>query len=163
VEKVVVLPLSPESRAKYARILAELAARTDCRPTPDCSPNGCDLEIDVLILRYLQFPETYYSNSGKPTQGFACMVEALMPLRELFGSISANQFGPKRLKTVQQPMVDKCNLCRNVVNRPVGRIRRVFKWAVAEEPESKTWLGGALVCGSARISIIPDLGSRWVS
>ena len=124
---------SRESRAKYSRILAELAARTDSRPTPDSSPEGCDLEIDELILRYLQYAETYYSKGGKPTQEFICMVEALRPLRELLGSTPANQFGPKALKTVRQHMVDKCDLCRNVVNRRVGRIKRVFKWAVAEE------------------------------
>ena len=61
------------------------------------------------------------------------MVEALRPLRELFGNTPANQFGPKGLKTVQQHMVDKCDLCRNVVNRRIGRIKRFFKWAVAEE------------------------------
>ncbi len=124
---------SQESRAKYSRILAELAARTDNRLAPDSTPDGCELEIDELILRYLQFAETYYSKDGKPTKEFTCMKEALRPLRELFGSTAASQFGPKGLKTVRQHMVDECGLCRNVVNRRVGRIKRVFKWSVAEE------------------------------
>lgn len=60
------------------------------------------------------------------------MREAIRPLRQLYGNTKASEFGPKALKAVRQYMIDE-GLCRGVVNRRVGRIKRVFKWAVAEE------------------------------
>ncbi|MCC7419381.1 MAG: site-specific integrase [Planctomycetaceae bacterium] len=44
----------------------------------------------------------------------------------------AAQFGPKLLKQVRQAMVDD-RVVRVSLNRHVGRIRRMFKWGVAEE------------------------------
>ena len=57
---------------------------------------------------------------------------ALRPLRQLYGSTPAADFGPKRLKAVRQHMVE-AGLCRGVINNRVGKIKRAFKWAVAEE------------------------------
>ena len=60
------------------------------------------------------------------------MREALRPLRQLYGHSSARGFGPRALKAVRQHMSDR-SLSRCLINRRVGRIKRVFKWAVAEE------------------------------
>ena len=60
------------------------------------------------------------------------MKEALHPLRHLYGATSAREFGPKSLKAVRQHMIYQ-GISRGVVNHRVGRIKRVFKWAVAEE------------------------------
>ena len=57
---------------------------------------------------------------------------ALRPLRQLYGSTWAGDFGPKKLKAVRQHLVD-IGLSRGVINTRVGRIKRLFKWAVAEE------------------------------
>jgi hypothetical protein len=57
---------------------------------------------------------------------------ALRPLRELYGCTPAAGFGPKKLKAVRQRMID-AGLCRTVVNRYVGRVRTVFRWAESEE------------------------------
>ena len=57
---------------------------------------------------------------------------ALRPLRQLYGRTPANEFGPKKLKAVRQHMVES-GLSRGVVNTRIGRIKRMFKWAVAEE------------------------------
>jgi integrase len=85
-----------------------------------------------MLIAYWQFAESYYSKDGEPTKELESMREALLPLRELYASTAASDFGPKSLKAVRQHMVDR-GLCRNVVNRRIGRIKRVFKWAVAEE------------------------------
>jgi len=51
----------------------------------------------------------------------------------LYGLTPAADFGPQSLKAVRRHMISEQHLCRNVVNRRIGRIKRVFKWAVAEE------------------------------
>jgi len=60
------------------------------------------------------------------------MREALRPLRQLYGTTRAWDFGPKSLKAVRHHVVSQ-TLSRGVVNHRIGRIKRVFKWAVAEE------------------------------
>ena len=123
---------SAESREKYARIIAEsTTGQVGVKPTN----NGGDLpklSINELILTYWRFAETYYSKDGEPTKELACMREALRPLRTLYGNTPAAEFGPKGLKAVRQYMVSQ-SLSRGLINRRVGRIKRVFKWAVAEE------------------------------
>jgi integrase len=57
---------------------------------------------------------------------------SMRPLREFYGRTPAREFGPLALKAVRQRMVES-GLCRGVVNQRVGRIKRVFKWAVSEE------------------------------
>jgi len=88
--------------------------------------------INELILAYWRFAKTYYVKDGKPTKELACMRDALRMVRRLYGRTAAAQFGPKSLKNVRQHMIDS-SLARGVINLRVSRIKRVFKWAVAEE------------------------------
>ena len=44
----------------------------------------------------------------------------------------AKQFGSLALKSVRAKMVN-AGLCRRLINQRIGRIRRTFKWAAAEE------------------------------
>lgn len=53
-------------------------------------------------------------------------------VRELFGRTAAAEFGPKKLKAVRQAMIER-DWCRNMVNAQVDCVKRMFKWAVAEE------------------------------
>lgn len=61
------------------------------------------------------------------------MKDALRPLRQLYGQTRACDFGPKALKALRQHLVEQGAWSRPVINRNVGRIKRLFKWAVAEE------------------------------
>jgi len=124
---------SPESREKYHRLIAEWLGRSPALPS-GFDPDGSvvRLTINEMILAYWRFAKTYYVKDGQPTKELACMREALLPLRELYGNTPAHEFGPRSLKAVRQHMVD-AGLSRGVVNHRVSRIKRVFKWAVAEE------------------------------
>ena len=51
---------------------------------------------------------------------------------ELYGEIPAADFGPLALKAVRETFV-KAGLSRKFINQRVGRIKHIFKWAVAEE------------------------------
>ena len=124
---------SSESREKYARIIAESTVAQE---------NGIDatrpqdalhqFSVEELILSYWHFAEGYYCRNGQPTQELGAIRDALRPLRKLYGNTPAAEFGPKALRTVRQQMVES-GLCRGLINRRIGKIKRVFKWAVSEE------------------------------
>lgn len=125
---------SAESKEKYLRIVAEWleSKQTPSSPNGNGRPND-SISINEMLLAYWQFAETYDCKDGEPTKELECVKEAIWPLRQLYGSVKAAEFGPQVLKAVRQLMISQQKLCRNVVNRRIGRIKRVFKWAVAEE------------------------------
>jgi integrase len=124
---------SSQSRAEYNRIIAEyLTAGKSPPPTRAGQPATPDLTIDELILRYWTFAEGHYVRDGRPSREMENIRDALRHLRRPYGRTEAARFGPLALKAVRRSMVD-AGLCRNTVNARVGKIRRLFKWAVAEE------------------------------
>jgi integrase len=131
---------SPESHAQYAELIADYVKRNEpSTPNPALSEtivpkSGVpDLSVAELILRYWTFAKGYYVWNGKPTKELEGMKEALRPLRQLFGTSPANEFGPKKLSQVRQHMISVQKLARTEINKRIGRIKRVFKWGVAEE------------------------------
>jgi integrase len=124
-----------ECQAKYHQVIAEWLAHGRCLPGPEtdnasAEPSG--LTINEVLLAYLQHADGYYLKNGKPTAEPRNIRLALRPLRQLYGHTPAREFGPLGLKAVRQAMLDS-DLCRNEVNKRVGRIVRCFKWAVGEE------------------------------
>jgi integrase len=115
---------SAPSRAEYARVVAEFeASGGQVLPRGPCP---VDLTIAELILRFWPHVEAHYRDpDGKPTSEVTDFRYSLKPLRELYGLTLA-------LKAVRQRMVD-AGLARITTNHRVGRIVRMFKWAVSEE------------------------------
>lgn len=123
---------SPESRQRYARLLAEMTQPgADSTSVTEDTPISLLLVSEVLV-KYLEYAEVYYSDNGKPGKEFRAMVDAVAPVNELYGNLVANQFGPLKLKSIRQHMINS-NLCRTEINKRIGRIKSVFKWAVSEE------------------------------
>ena len=122
---------SPESHEKYARLIAEWRRNNGVLPTAVCSPSGV-LTINELVLAYFRFAQTRYLKHGEPTSEVGCVRQALRPLRQLYGSTPAADFGPKALKDVRQAVIDS-GRSRKSINKDVGRLKRMFKWAVGEE------------------------------
>lgn len=83
-------------------------------------------------MAYLDFARVYYVKNGHPTGELGNMKDAIRPLHVLYGSTRVWEFGPGALRTVREQMVS-ANLSRRVVNSRVNRLRRVFKWGVANE------------------------------
>ncbi|HXD85607.1 MAG TPA: tyrosine-type recombinase/integrase [Urbifossiella sp.] len=52
--------------------------------------------------------------------------------RELYGETLAAEFGPLNFKAVRQKMI-LAGWSRGVINQRMGRLERIFKWAVAEQ------------------------------
>jgi integrase len=122
---------SPNSRAEYDRIIAEWLA-TGRRPIVADPASAGDLSVNEMILAYLHHADGYYTKNGKPTTEPVNIRLALRPLRQLYGHTLAREFGPLRLKTVRQAMIDS-GLCRSEINKRVRHVLRAFKWAVGEE------------------------------
>ena len=115
------------SRAEYDRLIGEWLAAGRCLPKPDA-----DLTIAELALRYLRFAKTYYVQGGRPTGSLDRVRVALRVLRESYAHTAARDFGPLALQAIQQRLATAGN-SRRYLNYLIDTIRRVFKWAVAQE------------------------------
>jgi integrase len=145
---------SPESREKYHRLVAEHLA-TAGHPAAPTLANP--ITIVELVARYWAHAKTYYTKNGKPTGEIPPLKQALKFLRRLYGPTPAIEFSPLKLKAVREAMIAhpitrkvrvvdtetktirierkvvRVGLSRRVINKQIGRIKRVFAWAVEEE------------------------------
>ena len=116
---------SPESRERYDDLIAEWFARRG-------DIGNIRLRVDDLCLLYLEHARQYYVKNGCPTSEQSVIRIALRYVVEKYGRVRAREFGPKALKDVRQAMIDDGH-CRSSINIHMGRIRRMFKWAVEDE------------------------------
>jgi integrase len=125
---------SAESREKYARVVGEwLASGADSVRSRAAGGPAPSLTIDKLILAYWRYAEGYYRKSdGSPGSEPDKIKLAVRPLRRMYGTTPAADFGPIALKAVRQSMVD-AGLARITVNQRIARIVRVFEHAVEDE------------------------------
>jgi len=119
---------SPTSRELYHRHIAEweAAGRTGSSAAPQ------DITVTEVAEKFLVWANSYYVKEGAPTAEPSNIAFALRPLIALYGPTSAAQFGPKALKAVRERMIS-LKWCRKHINKQVDRIKRMFKWAVADE------------------------------
>jgi integrase len=128
------------SRMEYGRIIAEWEEAGRRLPQQLAAT---DLTIHELIAAFWDHAEQHYRRpDGTQTSELADFRMSLRPLSHYYGSTAAKSFGPLALKAVRQAMVNGYShpkhgqqeaLCRNVVNQRIGRIRRLFRWAVEQE------------------------------
>ena len=119
---------SAESRTAFARLQLEL----ETSPVSTfASPKR--LTVNEVLLAYVNHAEQHYrGHDNQPTDELRHVKAVCRHVRELYGHTPAAEFGPLALKAVRQKFVAE-NWCRKTVNARVERIRRIFKWAVAEE------------------------------
>ena len=115
----------PESHERYQDLVAEWRIR-------HCDADRYTLTVDNLELLYLEFAKQHYRKADRETSEVHWVRSALRYLVAVAGPMRTRDFGPKLLKQVRERMVAAGD-CRNTVNSNVGRIRRIFKWAVADE------------------------------
>lgn len=133
---------TPEAQERYQRLMAEWLAAGRALPVEAAQvmpgPAGAvvgpgpGLTVTELLAAYWPFAEVHYRKDGQRTTELDNVRDALQPLRRLYGSTLAAAFGPKALKAVRQAMIE-AGLSRGVINSRIGRIKRVFRWAVEEE------------------------------
>lgn len=90
------------------------------------------ITVVEICARYWKFAEGYYQRNGQCTKETPNIRLALRFLREWYGKTPAAEFGPLALKALRQRMID-ADHSRGYVNAQISRIKRMFKWAVAEE------------------------------
>jgi integrase len=117
----------------YDRLLAEwLASGRQVRPEPAEDKAGA-LSVNEVMLAFICHAQQHYRRAdGTHTSELGEFTAALKPLKELYGMLPVAEFGPTKLKAVRQRMID-ADLSRGVFNQRVGRLVRMFKWAVSEE------------------------------
>ena len=116
---------TPESRARYDDLVFEWFARSgDVR--------AFTLTVDDLVLLYMGHVREHYRKNGQETSEVNNARVALRYLVAAFGRTLAHDFGPRALKEVRQAMID-AGCVRTSINRMVDRVRRAFRWAVADE------------------------------
>lgn len=118
---------TPESREKYHRLIAEWEANGR-----SFSAEPLEITVVEVVNAYMKWARTYYVKHEHVTDEPANIALALRPMKELYGGVKAADFGPKALKTVRDKMVQQ-GWVRKHINKQVDRIKRMFKWAVAEE------------------------------
>lgn len=128
---------SAESHREYQRILAQLHS-DPVTESVRRKHQRTDLTIGELLAAFRAHALTYYRRSdGSRSSEVAAFSSAAKPLRDMYGTSMADEFGPIALKAVREQMV-KAGWSRVTVNNQVGRIRRIFRWGVENElvPES---------------------------
>jgi integrase len=122
---------SPESHAEYHRVVAEWRAN-GCQPRKTTGTAG-DLSVNEVILAYLRVVEEYYRHpDGRQTSEVRNIKLALRPLKQLYGLTPARAFDSVAVETVRDRMIE-AGLCRNRINKDVGRIKRMFRWAACKK------------------------------
>jgi integrase len=122
---------TPASRTRYNRLVAEWLAND--RRLPDPSASTVSPTVALLIDAFLDHAEREYRlPDGTPTREVVNVRYPLRLLNEMYGDVPAADFGPRDLKLVREQMIAK-GWCRRLVNQRVGVIRRMFRWAVADQ------------------------------
>ena len=130
---------SEEAIKEYDRIIAEwLSNGRDGLNVEHATKE--EIAVSVVVAKYILWAKDYYRTpEGKCSGQLPSIKQALKPLRKLYGHTPVNEFGPKALKAIQHHLLERTNprtgkaLSRKYINGLVGHIRRMFKWAVAEE------------------------------
>jgi integrase len=139
-----------QSQREYARVIDEWLAHGGqvlaCRQ----SPGTADLTINQLILTYWPTVEEYYRHpDGTPTQEVDNIRLALRRLRKHYGHTDARAFDSLALEALREAMI-RDGLCRGRINKDVGRIKRLFKWASAKKLVPLATYQGLLTVGGLR-------------
>lgn len=132
---------SKTSRAEYDRLVGEWLAGGRRLVA------GGDLALVEIIDAFWKHVRDYYASPDGSDGEIASYRLALGIVKRLYGHTDAKAFGPMALKTVRDAMV-KAGWCRTYVNSQIGRVRRMFKWAVGQEMiSSETWQALCAITG----------------
>ena len=124
---------SKESKATYARLIAEIQAN----PTGFLPRGEKDVTVRELTSAFLDHTE---ANMDYTTRSLYNVI-VLDFLNKLYGdNTPVEKFTPRCLKLVRDEMIKSNRFCRRIVNRYICRIISIFQWGVENElvPET-TW------------------------
>ena len=144
---------SEESRAAFGRELLEDAVSP--RGANVAHRDRSELLLVELLDAYHAHAQRHYRHTdeerlGQPTSTIHEINLVVRSLRVLYGDTPAVEFGPLALKAACQSWVVE-KRTRTECNRRIGLVKRIFKWAAAEEliPPA-TYHGLTVVAGLQR-------------
>ena len=116
---------------EYDRLIAEWLAGGR---TLQAGGDAADLTIVELVDRFRRWAERQYRHPDGTSTGHAeaTIKPALRALRLMYGDTRAAEFSPLKLQALREQMV-RSGLARTCVNLRVQVVKRMFKWAVAQE------------------------------
>ncbi|MCA9261283.1 MAG: tyrosine-type recombinase/integrase [Planctomycetales bacterium] len=115
------------SRREYDRLVGEWLAR-DRRTLRGDSQTT----VAMLLAAYWKHAKRYYRTGAKSTGEIEALKVALRPLKRLYAVTPADDFGPLALCALREQLISE-GRSRTGINQAIGRIRRVFKWGVAQQ------------------------------
>ncbi|WP_439621829.1 tyrosine-type recombinase/integrase [Gemmata sp.] len=120
-----------ESRTAFTKMMLEWqASPSGAAPAAGGRPA---LSVAEVLVRYLAHATMYYKpRDGKPASALVEVKLVVRAIRALYGTLPVTEFGPLKLRAVQQGWVSS-GLSRAECNKRLGVAKRLFKWAVAEE------------------------------
>ncbi|MBQ9372165.1 MAG: site-specific integrase [Thermoguttaceae bacterium] len=113
---------SPEAAEAYARLVDSLIHGNTMGDTTAVT-------LADLAAAFLEARANYY---GSPAQIERFKTALEFPLR-LYANLPVDEFGPLKLQTVRQQMMESGRFARNYLNTLVNCIRHVFKFGVERE------------------------------
>ena len=116
---------SPESKAKYAAIIARWSAERESGKT-------AELTNDQLALAFLHYCEATFRKDGKPTAYVDKVRAGLRYVVRDYGTQQAAEFSPRKLKRLRDHMIAD-GRSRRYINDLARVITRAFRWAASEE------------------------------
>ncbi len=116
---------SPQAQERYDALITKWLNR-------DENTEQSRLTVGELVLLYLDYAQVNYRKGGKPTSEIHCIKLAVRHLIKVHRATRVRDFGPKAFKAVRQSMIE-AGYVRTSINAHMGRIRRIFAWAVADE------------------------------
>ena len=106
-----------------------LRAAGNVAKTKNCY-NG---RMATLVALYLKHAKSYYRKAdGITTNQYMNVERSVGYLVKHCSTMLAEDFGPRKLKDIREIMIEK-NLSRSTVNKYVGIIKQMFKWAASDE------------------------------
>ena len=89
--------------------------------------------MSELARAYLQYCDDYYrDNTGNVTREPQDIRYTLKPLIERWADLHIHQFGPLKLIELRNHFIS-LDWSRSLINQRIGRIKRMFKWAVSRQ------------------------------
>ena len=122
---------SPESYVKYNAKIAEWTRKQSLAPAAGDASKAV-YTCGELAADYLAYALTYYVKNGELTSQVHQVKQALRQLVALCETDPAAEFGPVKLKNLQQHMVMQAK-SRGYINKLVDCLKLAFKWAASEE------------------------------
>jgi integrase len=146
-------PVGSKHATKDLAVAEAVAANLYAQYLADKKPaKKRDKTLGSLIKDYTAWSQSYYRHQdGTITAQAVIIVHALRFLKP-WAKMSPDDFGPLKLKEVQQSMIDykyktvrdhhgkevEVGLSRKTINNYTGVIKAMFKWGVSEERVSPT-------------------------